>query len=114
MNFKDKFLEYLQKDHRRSVQITEPGLEETIYFTPLTVLEMEKVRTVSQGANAAFNVWLLIEKAEDEAGKKLFAAEDKPFLEKMPWSVITDITAEILKIPAIEELKKTLNQIPSS
>jgi hypothetical protein len=114
MNFKEKFQEYLQQPHRKSVEIKEPGLEGTIHFTPLTVLEMEKVRTASQGNNAAFNVWLLIEKAEDEEGKKLFSAEDKPFLEKMPWSVITDVVAVIMKIPGMEELKKNLTTTPIS
>ena len=66
---RDKILNYLQKDKHRSVEI--PELDETIYFTPVTVLEMEKIMTMSAaGASSKdFHIWTLIEKAEDSEGK---------------------------------------------
>lgn len=112
MSFKDKMLEYLQSDRRKSIYI--PELEETIYFSPITVLEMEKILTVSQGQTSATHVWTLIEKVEDESGKKIFTVEDKPILEKLDWNIITKITGEILKIGPVAEVKKTSEKTPSS
>ena len=114
MDFKQKVMGYLQQDHRVSVEITEPGLEATIYFTPITVIEFDKILTMSQGSSSGIHIWTLIEKAEDEAGKKMFSTEDKPFLEKLPWGVVNQITSKILKIPTVEETKKNSEKTPST
>jgi len=111
MSFKDKMFEYLQSDRRRSIFV--PELDETIYFSPVTVLEMEKIMTISQGQTSATHVWTMIEKAEDESGKKIFDAGDKPMLEKLDWNIITRITGEILKIAPVAEVKKTSEKTPS-
>jgi hypothetical protein len=112
MSFKEKMIEYLQRDRRRSIYVSE--LDETIYFSPVTVLEMEKILTVSQGQTSATHVWALIEKAEDADGKKIFSVEDKPILEKLDWKIVTGITGEMLNVLPIPEVKKTLETAPSS
>jgi hypothetical protein len=112
MSFKDKMIDYLQSDRRRSIFV--PELQETIYYSPVTVLEMEKIMTISQGQTSATHVWTLIEKAEDESGKKIFGVEDKPILEKLDWNIITRITGEILRVAPVAEVKKTSKIIPSS
>ena len=103
---RDKVIEYLQKDRRRSVEI--PELDGTIYFTPVTVLEMEKIMTLSgSGASSKdFHIWSIIEKAEDAEGKKVFSIEDKPYLEKMDWAIISRISNEIQRVIPFPELKK--------
>lgn len=106
MPLKEKILDYLQKDKHRSVEI--PEVDETIYFTPVTVLEMEKIMTVSGGGASSkdFHVWTIIEKAEDSEGKKIFSIEDKVYLEKMDWIIISRISNEIHKFLLPGELKK--------
>ena len=103
---RDKVIEYLQKDRRRSLEI--PELDEMIYFTPVTVLEMEKILTLSgSGASSKdFHVHTIIEKAEDSEGKKVFTVEDKPYLEKMDWAIISRISTEIQRVIPFVELKK--------
>lgn len=103
---RDKVIEYLQKDRRRSVEI--PELDEMIYFTPVTVLEMEKIMTLSGGGASSkdFHIWTIIEKAEDSEGKKVFTIEDKPYLEKMDWAIVSRISNEIQKVIPFAELKK--------
>jgi len=105
-------MEYLNSDKKRSTYV--PELDATIYFTPITVTQMEKIMTVAQGGTAATHIWTLIEKAENEDGSKAFGAEDKPFLEQLDWSIITKITGMIMNISPIEEVKKTSEKTPSS
>lgn len=111
MGLKEKMMEYLNSDRRKSIYI--PELEETVYFSPITVLQMEKIMTVAQGGTAPIHVWTMIEKCEKADGSKAFGAEDKPFIEQLDWTIVTKITGEILKVSAIEDLKKTSETIPS-
>jgi hypothetical protein len=113
MSLKEKIIEHLQSDRRRKIEI--PELGEVIWANPVTVLEMEKIMNLSQvGANSKdFHIWSIIEKAEDEEGKKIFTLEDKPYLEKMEWSIITRISNEIHKMIAFDEAKKNSQITPS-
>lgn len=111
MSFKDKMLSYLQTDRRRSVYI--PEMDETIYFTPITVMQMEKIITAAQGGTSATHIWTVIEKAENQDGSKIFGIEDKPFIEQLDWSIVTRITGEIMKVTPIEAVKKTSEMTPS-
>ena len=106
MALRDKVIEYLQKDRRRSMEI--PELDETIYFTPVNVLEMEKIMTISGGGASSkdFHIWTIIEKAEDSEGKKVFTIEDRPYLEKMDWTIVSRISNEIQRVIPFVELKK--------
>jgi len=110
---RDKVIEYLQKDRRRSMGI--PELDETIYFTPVTVLEMEKIMTLSGGGASSkdFHIHTIIEKAEDAEGKKVFSIEDKPYLEKMDWAIISRISNEIHRTISFEDAKKNSPITPS-
>jgi hypothetical protein len=106
MTFRDKILDYLQKDRQRSIEI--PELNETIFCTPVTVLEMEKIMALSGGGTSSkdFHIHTIIEKAEDAEGKKVFTIEDKPYLEKMDWAIISRISNEIQRAISFPELKK--------
>ncbi len=105
-------MDYIHSDRRRSVYIQE--WDETIFFTPITVLEMEKIMTLAQGGTGATHVWTLITKAENEDGSKAFGVEDKPFLEQLDWNIITKVTGEIMNIAPVAEVKKTSEMTPSS
>lgn len=113
MALKEKIFEYLHANRRREIFIAE--FDETIYFTPVTVLEMEKIMTLSgQGASSKdFHIATIIEKAEDANGRKIFGIEDKPFLEKMDWSIISRISNEIQRLERFEETKKNSPITPS-
>jgi hypothetical protein len=113
MSLKDKMLDYLQTDRRRSIHV--PEFDETIYVTPVNVLEMEKLMTLSGtgASNKEFHIWSIIEKAEDAEGKKIFGVEDKPYLEKMDWSIISKISNEIHRTVSFDEAKKNSTITPS-
>jgi hypothetical protein len=51
VSLRDKVIAYLQTDRKNSVYI--PELDETIYFRPITVMDMEKIITLSQGGTSA-------------------------------------------------------------
>jgi hypothetical protein len=111
MSFRDKMMDYLGKDRRRSIRVEE--LDETIYVSPISVLEYGKIKTISGNDPGAQNVWTVIEKAEDEAGNKLLSAEDKPFVEKMPMLTITKIANLAMGVEDIETVKKSSEKTPS-
>lgn len=113
MSVKEKIIEYLQSNRRREIEI--PELGEIIWANPVTVIEMEKIMNLSQaGASLKdFHIWSIIEKAEDEEGKKILTLEDKPYLEKMEWSIITRISNDIHKTITFDEAKKNSKMTPS-
>ncbi len=113
MALKEKVYNYFRENQKRSFYVER--FDETIYFSPVTVLEMQKISTLSgEGGNRKdFPVWTLIEKAEDSEGKKIFTIEDKPFLEKLPWRIVVDISEAIHGMAGGEEIKKNLEKMPS-
>jgi hypothetical protein len=113
MTLKEKIYEFVGKKEKKSVEVTELGEKEFIYFTPITVLEMQMIRTKSEvyGSGpvpkidiAAFNVWTIIAKAEDEAGQKIFTDIDKPILDQMPFYVILKIANAMHGVEPMESI----------
>jgi len=136
MNFKEELYEQVRtrKERRQSIPVRKlaDGMLEvipasgpggagqneapsyTVYFTPLNVLEMQKIKTLSQDSDTAFGTWLVIEKVEDEQGNKCFSPEDKPTLELSDWNLVNEINKRILKLTPVAEVKKTSEKTPSS
>jgi len=112
MSLKEKMMDYLNSDRKRSIYV--PEFNETVYFTPITVVQMEKIMTLSQNSMSATHVWTIIEKAEKEDGSKAFGVEDKPFIEQVPWSIVTKITGEIMNVVPVEEVKKNSEKTSST
>ncbi len=112
MSVKEKIQTYLQSDRRRSIYVKE--LDETIFFSPVMVLEQERIFTRSQGgANSKeFHLATIIEKAENEEGLKLFSAEDSGLLEKLDWKIITRISNAIQGGYSVEKAKEELKKTP--
>jgi hypothetical protein len=119
MSIKEKVYEYVAKKEKKSIFISELG--EKIYFTPLTVLEMQVLRIRSEiqtsGNNfipridqGAFSVWTVILKSEDEQGNKIFTDADKPILDQMKNDVIIKIANAIHETKPMEELIKKFKE----
>jgi hypothetical protein len=125
MSLKEKFYEYVSKKQgrRKFVEVDLAGETVKIWFTPVTVIEGEKIRTlgrVSTGVSGEFtfnagllNLHLVIEKAEDEEGKKLFDFGDLPTLQQMDEAIIMKIVSAISPVASIQE-KKSDSQMTSS
>lgn len=78
-----------------------------LYWTPLTIADRDRINNVVEAmklgnseSSLDFAVQMVIEKAEDEDGKKLFQSGDRPFLiNKLPMSVLLDIMAKMQELP---------------
>ncbi len=106
MSLKEKIIQYIASDRRRKIEVPEFG--ETIYATPVTVLDMEKILSYPEAATNSrdYHIYTIIEKAEDEKGQKIFSPEDKPYLEKMDWAIISRISNDIQEVITPDEAKK--------
>lgn len=117
MNFKESLISYLQDlqkpENRKSVFFKE--LDQTIYFSPVTVLDQEKIFAQSGGGSQSkeFHLFTIIEMAQAEDGSKIFEASDRAILEKLPWRVVTRISNAIQSDYSVEAAKKNLKETPS-
>lgn len=98
---------------RRVVEVPEWGDDVAlqIYVGPLTCSDVEKLqrkhKDFLQSMSIAAMVDLIILKAEDKAGEKLFTLEDKPHLMRETVALITRVAAEMLAgIATVEEHEK--------
>ena len=116
-DIQEKFLSYIQKNRRKSFNLKEfdPDLDCVIFYSPITVLEMEKIMTLSGTGSSTkdFHIFTILEKAETENGEKAFPIDFKPYLEKMDWDIISGISNRISKRTPISEVKKTSETTPS-
>ena len=85
----------------------------TIFWHPLTIAERESIQAKSKSDDAGdFALGLMIEKALDEKGKRLFADGDKSTLRReINSSVLQEIQLEMLNSGAenkVEEAKAEL------
>ena len=104
----DKLRKAFNVDARSSYAIKkgdELGLK--LYWIPLTIADRDRINNVVEAmklgnseSSLDFAVQMVIEKAEDEDGKKLFQSGDRPFLiNKLPMSVLLDIMAKMQELP---------------
>ena len=100
MSIKSKLFDYVGQQKKKSIEI--PEMAETIYFGPITVAEMDTIRTMSSVNvpgepmprinNIAFSIWTIIKKAEDESGEKIFTDADRPFFDQMEYSIVRKVS----------------------
>ena len=78
--------------------ISVPEWDLTIHATPVTVAERQRIFSGIKGENDyELCVRVLLEKARDADGKKLFTLADKPtLLQRADSSVVIRVAAEIL------------------
>lgn len=113
MSIKSKLFDYVGQQKKKSIEI--PEVAETIYFGPITVAEMDTIRTMSSVNvpgepmprinNMAFSIWTIIKKAEDESGEKIFTDADRPFFDQMEFSIVQKVSNAMLGVETPEQIK---------
>lgn len=80
----------------------------TLYWNPITLLEKDRLLKKSQSLNdVAILADVLIMKALDKDGKKVFKLSDKETLmHKADPDVLTRIASKMVQAPSVDELKK--------
>ncbi|SHE68098.1 hypothetical protein SAMN02745157_0699 [Kaistia soli DSM 19436] len=110
MNIIDRVQRHYDDLGRKSIDVPEWGEDNTplkIYWTPLTALQHRKIVTGEDGRTAKLLVSVLIMKAEDGDGRRIFKEEDRGVLmSKVDLHVITRVANAILAERTIEELEK--------
>lgn len=99
-----------QKRHIEVPQWGEPGTPEKVYFGPLLAGELNRIQrkhpNFLQSASFEAMVDLIILKAENGQGEKLFTLEDKPVLMREEVAVISTVAAELMAGTSVEDAEK--------
>lgn len=99
-----------QKRHIEVAEWGEPGSPEKVYFGPLLAGELNRIQrkhpSFLQSASFEAMVELIVLKAENGQGEKLFTLEDKPILMREQVEVISRVAAEMMSSASSEELEK--------
>ncbi|MDC3382356.1 hypothetical protein OAV94_01015 [Candidatus Pelagibacter sp.] len=79
----------------------------TIYCRPITLSETSKFMKMAQDDDVQLLAYVLIYKALDEAGEKLFTiADKKTLLESVDRDVLIRVSSEMMNNISQEEIKK--------
>lgn len=93
---KEKVVDHLaRQDRRRSIYI--PEFDETIYFSPIGIVQFERVAKLAKVSVAEASVALIIAGAEDARGRKIFSAGDSEILKNVEFQIIARIAGEMAK-----------------
>lgn len=103
-----------QDADRRTIEVAEWGEDETspqiVYYGPFLAIEMDKVQrkhpNFLQSMTMAGMVEIIVMKAEDKDGNKLFSLEDKPTLMREPLTLITRVAGALMSSSSVEEQEK--------
>lgn len=97
MSIIEKIQKYNNQTQTDAIEITiEEWDGEKLYLTPVTVAEQHKITRLSpNGKDLEINI--LIEKAKDMDGNKLFTQDNKEDLRKLPLALMNKILSPILK-----------------
>ena len=93
---------------RRAVELPD-GSEFEFWSTPVTLAERTKAQKMSGGGDdaVAFALQLLVAKAQDENGQKMFApGEIAELRNELPASVVESLMLQLLQEPEAEEDEK--------
>lgn len=92
------------------IKVPEWGTEDeplTIYSKPLTLAETSKLYKMSREDDLTMMAYVLIYKALDSNGDKLFTLEDKhALLNNVDREVLVDVAQKIMGQEPIEDVKK--------
>jgi hypothetical protein len=98
------------KRHIDVAEWGEEGKPERVHFGPLLAGELNRIQrkhpTFLQSASFEAMVDLIVLKAENGQGEKLFTLEDKPVLMREEVSVISTVAAEMMSAPSVEDHEK--------
>lgn len=102
-----------QQKSRKTIEVEEWGEDGEpmlVYTGPMLAIEMDKIQrkhpNFFQAATIAGMVDLIILKAEDKSGEKLFTLEDKATLMREEFSVITRVAGQMIASTSMEEHEK--------
>ena len=103
-----------QQAARKVIEVQEWGEDDSspliIHAGPLLAIEMEKIQrkhpNFFQAATIAGMVDLIIMKAEDKDGEKLFTLEDKPVLMREEFGIVARVAGELISTTSVEEHEK--------
>lgn len=102
-----------QDADRRSMEVVEWGEDDsplTVYYGPFLAIEMDKVQrkhpNFLQNISLAGMVEIIVMKAEDKDGNKLFGLDDKPVLMREPMTLITRVAGAMMATETVEEQEK--------
>lgn len=103
-----------QDAERRTIEVAEWGEDESspqiIYYGPFLAIEMDKVQrkhpNFLQSMTMAGMVEIIVMKAEDKDGNKLFTIDDKPTLMREPLTLITRVAGALMTSATVEEQEK--------
>lgn len=99
-----------QKRHIEVAEWGESGNPEKVFFGPLLAGELNRIQrkhpSFLQSASFEAMVELIVLKAENGQGEKLFTLEDKPILMREQVEVISRVAAELMSGTSSEELEK--------
>jgi len=106
----DNAVKQFEKQEVRVTQVPEWGQDDEplkIYSKPLTLSETSKLYKMSQEDDLTMMAYVLIYKALDSEGEKLFDIGDKnKLLNKVDREVLVRVAQEIMGQEPIEETKK--------
>lgn len=110
MNILDNAKKHFDDQEVKKIKVPEwgdePGRPAYIYSNPLTLAEKGKIKkqTEQRGEIDAM-IYVLILKANDGQGNKLFTVEDKRALKnKVDPDVLARVISEIMSAPSVDEM----------
>lgn len=114
MSLIDRAKAHFEKLGTQSISIEEwtdeDGNPTIIYWTPITLSEKNKIAQKTGGnvlADASVLADIVIWKALDKDGKKLFTIEDKiALMHKVDSEILARIANAMVVTPSVEDLKK--------
>ena len=114
MRLVDRIAEDYNSIAMRSIYVKEWDAE--LFFQPLTVADMDWVETRKPKTQYDTNILLLIRKAKDEHGDKLFQAGDRSMVENMARievlaPIIEFMAGDIIKADTAEEAIEAAKEV---
>jgi len=110
MSVLDKAKGHYRELGRKCIKVPEwgePGSPFLVYASPMTVGQRDRVNDAGNTGTASMLVDVLLEKAEDKQGVKLFTPDDRHGLtHEVDSSVVSRIALSILAGPSDEDLEK--------
>lgn len=99
-----------QKRHIEVAEWGEPDSPEKVYFGPLLAGELNRIQrkhpSFLQSASFEGMVDLIILKAENGQGEKMFTLEDKPILMREEVEIISRVAATLMSGATVEDQEK--------
>lgn len=102
MSLIDKAAEHFGMYEVRIIEV--PEWEAVIYAKPINIAEKQKLTKLAQGDDYEFLMRLMVMKAEDEQGNKLFREADLMKIRReVDPAIVARVATQIGRAPTVEE-----------